>query len=497
MGTRRTAIPRPETIPNAPTEVLPEPSPPAPSPIDGNGEARGCRSPDSISIGVPGISFLQKGVGGVIPSWVQATSTPSAAPDQSPRILEGRLEDSRITKEDFPLKPWHTYYDWNFYVRADPQYGGLLSVANDPGIMECEWDSAFFPEWAWPQRGQRIWMAGRWIFDCGHPDDDGNCRTEIHPPKAVVSFRTEGVKFKENAKSVRATQAVVYIGRKGGYWTSPINDMDYVFRIPLPPKPDAATAKPVWKIESKTGARPVEPQITIYPPPRVLPPTTVGNAPAVARRTRAALPLPPKFPVPTPTALDVRIPLKGLSPHPDEYGVVISAGWTDPGGVEAKKIIPLNVKIETIFMDANLDSLPFDSDEWYVYVCINGRWRVYKSLNGESESLNHSVNLDLTSLEKISISVCGFEADTLHDLMGSGTSVAARQVSSRGTNAEAKAVASAIRNKFVAALPLGLNENDGISTMFIQEPVSAATRTVVRRSESNDYRLKYTIKRRS
>ncbi len=58
--------------------------------------------------------------------------------------------------------------------------------------MHCEWDTGkmttrSFPQWAWPQEGDRIWMVGRWIYDCGHPEKGH--RTEIHPPKAVAALR--------------------------------------------------------------------------------------------------------------------------------------------------------------------------------------------------------------------------------------------------------------------------------------------------------------------
>jgi len=78
--------------------------------------------------------------------------------------------------------------------------------------MEAEWDSATLmdekegfqriwgiaPEFVWPAGGDRVWVSGRWIFDCGHPgtpDSDRNNKqyvkfsSEIHPPRALVSFR--------------------------------------------------------------------------------------------------------------------------------------------------------------------------------------------------------------------------------------------------------------------------------------------------------------------
>ena len=78
--------------------------------------------------------------------------------------------------------------------------------------MEVEWDSASLmdehegfqrdwgavPEFVWPTVNDRVWVSGRWIFDCGHPgtpraDANGTryvkFSTEIHPPRALVTFR--------------------------------------------------------------------------------------------------------------------------------------------------------------------------------------------------------------------------------------------------------------------------------------------------------------------
>jgi hypothetical protein len=454
----------PPRVPPAPTGPVPNAPPPTPEvrePIDGDGIARGCRDPDSVRIEVAGVDIAElldePGLGGLIPSWVQATPTPRSRPSAAPRVVEGRLDDSYIATSDWPLKPWHTNYDWDMYLRVDPQYGDLLSVANDQGILECEWDSEYLPSWAWPQRGQRVWIMGRWIYDCGHPNEEGDCRTEIHPPRAIASFRSEAVQFSGNPGPVRATTAVLYIGRRGGYWTSPINDRDYEFTLPLPAKP-SSSAVPRVKVSSMTGSLPVSPQVTLSST--------------------------------SPPIMNVKIPLTGLTPHPTEYGAIISCGWTDPAGTESRKIIPVNVRVEKIFMDANLD--PLGADEWYVFVCINGRWRKYEGIGGDTETLNHSVKLDLHPLDRITISVCGFEADTLHDLMGKSTDIPPDRVSAKTTDSQATAVARTIRDKFLAASITGLNQNDEFTRMFEQE--SPTTRGTFRRiSDDQAYRLQYTI----
>ncbi len=77
--------------------------------------------------------------------------------------------------------------------------------------MEVEWENASLmdegegfqriwgaiPEFVWPAVNDRVWVAGRWIFDCGHPNPPAAApvrtyvkySTEIHPPRALVTFR--------------------------------------------------------------------------------------------------------------------------------------------------------------------------------------------------------------------------------------------------------------------------------------------------------------------
>jgi hypothetical protein len=41
--------------------------------------------------------------------------------------------ESHISGTDFPFKPWHTYYDWNYKVQPGPQYRNLLSTCSSTG----------------------------------------------------------------------------------------------------------------------------------------------------------------------------------------------------------------------------------------------------------------------------------------------------------------------------------------------------------------------------
>jgi hypothetical protein len=164
----------------------------------------------------------------------------SFAPNDPPVILEGRVPgpDEKFPQGEQPINQapsevaeldtfWSHYTpDKTMDVLPDPGYMHLLSsgvgvdgAMKRHSLIEVEWEEALalqqvrfstddpggwgsIPAWAWPSVGDRVWVAGRWIFDCGHAeyprDPQGNLVTdpalvnfssEIHPPRAVVAFR--------------------------------------------------------------------------------------------------------------------------------------------------------------------------------------------------------------------------------------------------------------------------------------------------------------------
>lgn len=506
-------------------------------PTADNALERGCRIPES-AVAVDYI-IGEKTVGEVLPAWVPVAGNTKLVRDHregreglrfdvdhlgETRILEGILTKSKITHTDFPFKPWHTYYDWNFYVSLDAQYKYLHSPSNiqdHDEKLECEWDSAYLPKWAWPQRGDRIWIVGRWIYDCGHPAVETvvdleapqqppragagqgvgvsgsstrpripevkktfRYKTEIHPPKAVASFRSEAVQFDGNRGPTQANLAVLFIGRDGGYWRQPINDQDYSFDLYLPPKP-YAEATPTWKIQPQTGTLPVQPQITPYP----------ANAPR---------------------ALRVTIPLKGVNPHPENYGAIISAGWSDPHGSEIAKIKKYRVTIEQL---RYVDTIPprFQSSgsprsgmsvphpptsrAWHFYIGINGRWEIRKfsCLYGSSSfypannpvPLSYSVDLDLHPNDRIHITACGFIADDIHDLMGQSIGISWEDVCDPRQQEDNK---DKIVDKFLSVwheLPGIENERISILSELVKSPSPLNSKVVT--SSGKDYSLRYKV----
>ncbi|HKB98139.1 MAG TPA: SdrD B-like domain-containing protein [Terriglobales bacterium] len=183
--------------------------------------------------------------------------------------------------------------------------------------MEVEWENASdmhvnddndlkwgaLPQFAWPAYGDRVWTEGRWIFDCGHTGvenishsdripnltDYVKFETEIHPPRALVTFRlnhpavtdsnsqsnapaswlpvtgspVNSYGLTDGPTSVPVTEADIFISGNGGgandicnlvpddcsNWGGhsgpwiPVNDRNYVFDI-YPPITDYKTLDP-------------------------------------------------------------------------------------------------------------------------------------------------------------------------------------------------------------------------------------------------------------
>ena len=133
----------------------------------------------------------------------------------SPKLNEVSKDQatSEVSEEETPTN--HYTHDFTFKVVPDQPYFHLLSSWVDPSgtvlshsDMEVEWENASLmdeqpdgsqrdwgavPEFVWPAVGDRVWVEGRWVFDCGHPSssDDAHVQfsTEIHPPRALVTYR--------------------------------------------------------------------------------------------------------------------------------------------------------------------------------------------------------------------------------------------------------------------------------------------------------------------
>jgi len=201
-------------------------------------------------------------------------------PAQKFKSVTGIVTESFVTETDFPAG--HDSHDQNTHILVDTDsstvpippggYDNLLSIINDPGEMEVEWETGIrpdeksgdgstpiFPKWVWPSEGDRVWVEGNWIYDAGHPtkvDGIERFRSEIHPPRAFATMRDEFLPMPgTGAVPVHIRGTDLYIHGDGGYVTEVLNggqnlilfgghdtrttpiDVDFDFDVPMPAKP--------------------------------------------------------------------------------------------------------------------------------------------------------------------------------------------------------------------------------------------------------------------
>lgn len=166
------------------------------------------------------------------PGWV------SIDPSDPQVVVEGMVHHSKMANVDFPFS--HDSHDFNFHVVPDPAYESRMSDANEivggKRLMEMEWESKYFPMAYWPVEGDRVFVRGRWIFDCGHPED-GRFYTELHPVSLVASTRYQPYQFGMEVVPSHSNLTYIYANGQGGYYTTKVAGQDYVFNVPVPPKP--------------------------------------------------------------------------------------------------------------------------------------------------------------------------------------------------------------------------------------------------------------------
>ncbi len=104
--------------------------------------------------------------------------------------------------------------DWDIFLRPDPEYRFLLAHdrpghdgnfdGEHQGNLENEVEQWLIPGGFRPQPGNRIFMTGRWIIDCGHDD----WHAELHPIESFVSSHLQP----RQAAPMQAVATVVVTG---------------------------------------------------------------------------------------------------------------------------------------------------------------------------------------------------------------------------------------------------------------------------------------------
>ena len=429
----------------------------------GRGGDCGCRGPENFT----GSAFPEqlKNIMRTLPDWVpvEREGKPPNVTKESwktlPEVeyeLEGALSDSRQARIDVPFAQWHFWYDWNFFIAPAKGYDYLRGKGNPHEYMECEWDCGAFGnydyqstmptpdspgpmfdhDWAWPVGNSYMWLCGRWIYDCGHPqslvlmkdgrelfgditdetpervvvlDDagftkhrkivnitvatkDGNVtvtddevqeiqrqkfvHTEIHPCKAVAVARWEAVKFDDNERPVPAIQFMFFGCIDGGY-ISPLklNDKDYEFIVDLPENVEDKEPYPI-------GHTPTFPLNTIVLRPRLLVKfdySAFANAHGPVATAGQADPVIELLPAENgglPKQVKMKFPLTSLPADLHSYGVIASLGWHDPDRTQAAKVRLVNIYLDSLEIGT---AFPFrheheGEEAWHMKIGVNGRW---------------------------------------------------------------------------------------------------------------------------
>jgi hypothetical protein len=296
----------------------------------------------------------------------------------------------------------HDWHDFNFHVRLNGDAYYLNSDANSKNensflcynqndktcrsirgetLMEIEWDTRHYPERFWSSAGDIVWMTGRYIWDCGHPDA---YHSEIHAPKAIALTRLEPYVFAGDDSPSLTNRTFVYIhGKSGvknynfktiegiesvvfdGYKDAAVANRDYEFDIPLPAKPAGYTGQAIAQVIDLPFGGPT-PQLTID--------STQG-------------------------VVHVKYPLNLRDTSPDrKFGAVIVGGWRAP--VAAVRFRKLVVHLESIqiLKPHNVVRL----SDWKLWINVNGQWTKIEGLPESESSITGAISsiLDVAGISK-------------------------------------------------------------------------------------------------
>lgn len=314
------------------------------------------------------------GVNRLLPSWV------SVEPSDAPQIAEGLVKVSHVSRMDMPA--YHTSHDQNFDVALDPAYAGLYSDADvseaesEAGEsreeMEMEWEINYFPPEFWPVAGDRVWMMGRWIFDCGHPP----YRTEIHPPRAVAFTRPEPIFFAGDTRPSLASMTSIYVHGLGGYYRSPVANRTYEFDVILPPRPSVNASLRTQVLATPFGG-----------------------------------PVPILKPLPGQNKVHVIYPLDLKDPDPRrKFAAILACGWHEP--VASQTFRTLEVTVDSIQIHHSHDP---DAGEWRLFLRVGSHWFEVPGLDqvqpGDQLPIQRRFELTVPEQGSLSLGSSGWESD--------------------------------------------------------------------------------------
>jgi hypothetical protein len=361
--------------------------------------------------------------------------------DPTPRLVEGVARSTHTAGGDLP--EGHDWYDLNSNIDVDPQYAYLLSTANlitggeEFNRLHVEWETGTVPTYTWPTEGDRVKLWGSWIWDCGHwgqgymdPDyflpgtgetpfstEVRGEQSELHPMQAMVVTRanpyrptvkeTEADVFMSSAGTLaRAEEECAYeypAATQESYgpdYTAcvndpskqrqPVNDRDYTFFVPAPPKP-LPSAKLSYRVIDMVGG--------IGPQERV---QVLSNG------------------------ISVTVPFHGFGDNalPLSYGKSFFVRWLSP----SKNPPPpahLRVHLDKLTVNNSLDpsldrpGTDYPSGEYNLYIDANGYWKLLNDWapglgavsDGDSFQLNKDIDIYVPAGGGVRVFVHGRECD--------------------------------------------------------------------------------------
>jgi hypothetical protein len=144
-----------------------------------------------------------------VPNWVYVNDKDYLANGPSPPeqwahgVAESAYDPERSahpTGVDDPFT--HTSYDFIFNLDVPLEQGLLAGSAaegtgnyagkdEETARLHTERETATFPAWAWPTKGDYVALRGNWVWDCDHAGPTGE-RTEIHPFHTLFVWRHPG-----------------------------------------------------------------------------------------------------------------------------------------------------------------------------------------------------------------------------------------------------------------------------------------------------------------
>lgn len=377
-------------------------------------------------------------VAGDTPAWVYVHK------DRRAKMAIGTVHNSHFFGDD--LSTNHLGYDYNVDIVPDAAYENF--VGGDPdkktgnfaggesgssqeraGTLHTEWENEAMPTFFVPSEGDRVQVWGGWVWDCAHWNSDFSDngaadpgeKTEFHPIRAMVTFRksrfggahgetqadafisSDGTRAHASAECALKHSPVNGDRYDPGYKTcmenpanarQPVNDMNYTFFVPAPPKPSSAS-KLTYRLASRVK----------------------GGPPQVVKRKS--------------NGIQVTVKFKGFggSHARLRYGRSFFVGWKNA----RRKGHHLQVQLGTLTVKHSLDPNPDAANsqqskppgEYVMFLEVNGSWfrlnKLFPSLlsvsDGQSFKLKKTVDLFLPSKKKLRVYGQGWECDVAGELL--------------------------------------------------------------------------------